>query len=183
MRGRKPSRDSARGNGDGDAQSRSGDLRFGQRFDRGAPDVSQPRYGWGLIGSAALLVVGVVAPWAYIDDDRVHRTDMGIDISWSAPVGAAVLAALGVLIVIRRGQLWVSVTALILSVIFLLITLAAQGSLTVDEAAKYEVGDSNVTVAYGVWLAGAGLLGAAVFAVFALITRTATAARPRRRRQ
>jgi hypothetical protein len=164
-------------------QSGFGDLPYGQRFETGAADVSQPGYGWGLIGSAALLVIGIVTPWAYVDSERGHRTDIGIDISWSAPVGAAVIAALGMLIVARRGQLWVSLTALILSVIFLLITLVAAGSLPVDEAKKYGVGDSNVTVAYGVWLSAAGLLGAATFALFALIKRTATPAKPWRRRQ
>jgi hypothetical protein len=164
-------------------KSALGDLPYGERFDTGAPDVSQPRYGWGLIGSAVLLVIGAVTPWAYVDGDLVHRTDIGVDISWSAPVGAAVIAALGLLIVLRRGQLWVSVTALILSVIFLLITLLAEGSLPVDEANKYEVGVSNVTAGYGVWLATASLLGATTIAVFALIKRTATPAKPRRRRK
>jgi hypothetical protein len=164
-------------------RSTLGDLPYGERFHKGASDVSQPRYGWGLIGSAALLAIGAVTPWAYIHGDLAHRTDIGTDISWSAPIGAAVIAALGLLIVVRRGQLWVSVTALILSAIFLLITLIAEGSLTVDEANRYEVGVSDVTVAYGMWLTAAGLLGATTFAVFALIKRTATPANPRRRRQ
>ncbi|HKR99927.1 MAG TPA: hypothetical protein VJU79_10490 [Candidatus Dormibacteraeota bacterium] len=155
-----------------------GDLPYGGRFDAGAPDVSQPRYGWGLVASAALLAIGSVTPWAYIHGDLVHRTDIGVDISWSAPVGAAVLGALGLLIVARRGRRWVSLTALILSAIFLLIALLAEGSLTVDEANKYEVDLSDVTVAYGMWLTAAGLFGAVTFAILALIKRTATPAKP-----
>ena len=164
-------------------RSALGDLPYGERFDTGKPDVSQPRYGWGLIASAALLVIGAVTPWAYVHGDLVHRTDTGIDLSWSAPVGAAVIAALGLLIVVRRGQLWVSATALILSAIFLLITLIAEGSLAVDESNKYEVGLSDVTVAYGMWLTTVSLVGATTFAIFAVIKRTATPANPRRRRR
>lgn len=140
--------------------------------------MSQPRYGWGLVASAALLAIGSFTPWAYIHGDLVHRTDLGVDISWSAPIGAAVIGALGLLIVTRRGRRWVSLTALILSAIFLLIALLAEGSLAVDEANKYEVGVSDVTVAYGMWLTAAGLLGAVTFAILALIKRTATAAKP-----
>lgn len=76
-----------------------------------------------------------------------------------------------------------SVTALILSAIFLLITLLAEGSLTVDEASKYEVGVSAVTVAYGAWLTTVGLLGATTLAIFGLIKRTATPAKAWRRRR
>lgn len=161
-----------------------GDSAYGERFETGqAPDVSQPRYGWGLIGSAVLLLIGSLTPWAYIHGDLVRQTDIGIDIIWSALIGGAVLAALGLLIVARRGQLWVSLSALVLSGIFLLIMLLTGDSLTLDEARKYEVNLTDVTVAYGVWLTIVGVLGAAVFAVFAMIRRTASPATSRRWRR
>ena len=51
-----------------------GGSAYGVRFETGeAPDVSEPRYGWGLAGSAALLLIGSLTPWVYIHGDLVRR--------------------------------------------------------------------------------------------------------------
>ena len=142
----------------------------------GRPDVSQPRCGWALIASAVLAVIGAVTPWAYVHGDEVHRTDIGVHLGWLPLAFALVVASMGALIVVRRGATWVSVTALILSVLSLLIMILVGGSITLDEARKYSVEASDVSVGYGVWLTEASALLGVVFAVWALRRRTATPA-------
>jgi hypothetical protein len=142
----------------------------------GRPDVSQPRCGWALIGAAVLGVIGWLTPWAYIHGDEVHRTDIGVQLGWLPFASALVVATMGALIVVRRGETWVSVTALILSVLSLLVMTFVGGSITLDEGRKYSVEASDVSVGYGVWLTEVGALLGVVFAVWALRRRTAAAA-------
>ena len=142
----------------------------------GRPDVSQPRCGWALIGAGVLGVIGWLTPWAYVHGVEVHRTDVGVQLGWLPFASTLVVAAMGALIVVRRGKTWVSATALLLSVLSLLVMTFVGGSISVDEAQKYSVETSDVSVGYGVWLADAGALLGVVFAVWALRRRTATAA-------
>ncbi len=150
---------------------------WGGRFETGVkPDVSQPRCGWALMGSAVLGVIGGLTPWAYVHGDEVHRTDIGVQVGWFTGACALVVAALSALIVLRRGQLWVSVSALALNVISGLIMIFVGGSISEDEARTYSVSPSDVSAGYGVWLSEAGALLGVVFAVWALRRRTATPA-------
>jgi large-conductance mechanosensitive channel len=142
----------------------------------GRPDVSQPRCGWALIGAAVLGVIGGLTPWAYVHGDEVHRADLGIQLGWLPVASAIVVATMGALIVVRRGATWVSVTALVLSVFSLLIMILVGASITLDEARKYSVEASDVSVGYGVWLTEAGALLGVAFAVWALRRRTANPA-------
>ncbi len=162
--------------------SHARELGWGERFETGlSPDVSQPRCGWALIGSGLLGVIGGLTPWAHVHGDAVHRTDIGVQVGWLPFASALVVATMGVLIVVRRGQTWVSVCALLLSVLSLLLMTFEAGSITADDARKYGVSISEVSVGYGVWLTeGCAVLGL-VFAAWALRRRTATPADQMRR--
>jgi hypothetical protein len=147
---------------------------WGERYKTGLkPDVSQPRCGWALIGSAFLGVIGALTPWAYIHGDEVHRTDIGVQVGLFPLASALFVATMGALIVLRRGQLWVSVSVLVVTVVSLVIMTFVDGSIGVDEARKYSTSISDVSVGYGVWLTVCGALLGVAFAVWALLRRTA----------
>src|SRR6266496_5023 len=112
----------------GASSPRRPELGWGERFETGmSPDVSQPRCGWALIGAAVLGVIGGLTPWAHIHAIEVHRTDIGVQVGWLPFACALVVVTMGALIVVRRGQTWVSVSALLLSLLSLLLMVFESG--------------------------------------------------------
>lgn len=149
-----------------------GDLPYGERYltDQ-APDVAHPQRGWLLIASAVLLVGGAVLPWVHIDERDVTLT--GLDLGWFTAGWGGLIGLMGVLIVLRLGRTWVGVVAMCTAVATLVVMIFMGDSIVHDQASKYLVEDSEVSVRYGMWLSMLAAMLAVGSAVWAFLDRSA----------
>jgi hypothetical protein len=135
------------------------------------PDVSEPTTGAALAASGGLVVLGGVLPWARIPVLDLSLT--GLHLGSFATVCGVVMAAAGIMIVLRYGRAWVSVATLIMGVYALVVALLVAGSIQADQATEHHVEISEVSASYGLWTTIAGIAAAMVSAVYALCRRTA----------
>lgn len=134
-----------------------------------ADDVTRPQLGWGLLGSAAIAVLGWLGPWVYVDS--LHLRLGGPHLLTLPLTTAVILAAAGLLILQRRGHRWVSVTALAFSVVLFVVMTVSVGSVCEDEAGKLMLPINAVSAGWGLWVTTLGALCGLVAAVRALVRR------------
>lgn len=126
------------------------------------PRLSEPVVGWLLLGAGALTMVAAALPWASVLGTSIAGTRGDGKISLFC---GAVIAILGVLIGLRQGRVWVSITACVFAVFVALIGLADIGNVSsvADGSVTAILGDDAVTVGAGLWVTlVAGLAGIAV---------------------
>lgn len=149
---------------------------WGERYESGlAPDVSEPRYGWWLIGSATVTALGTLAPWARIS--KLDLTISGIHLGWFPFAAAVTVALFGLLIVRRRGNLWVSGLALALGGLNFATMIAVTDGITADQARAHHVDIEDVALGYGLWVTEVGAVLTVVSAFIAMRHRTAEPAK------
>jgi hypothetical protein len=156
-------------------------LGFGWYDDPAAKEsaeISDPVTGRGLVASGLLAALGGVLPWVHIPTKHVTLT--GVELGWFTTACGLVIAFAGLVVMVRQGRIWVSLTALCLAVLCFVITLILVGSLDADEAQRYDVTPAQVSIEYGLPLTVLATAMSAVCACYALVHRSA---RQRRRRR
>ncbi len=130
---------------------------------------SEPITGWALFAVGVLTAVASLMPWA---------TFFGVSIGGTKGDGtltvfcAVLISAMGLVIGLRQGLLWTSITALIFSALVTLVALADIGNVSrlVTATSDTFVGGA-IRIGPGLWLTlVAGLLGLAV-SIVAIVRR------------
>ena len=149
---------------------------YGERLATNVPErVSQPRFGWLGVFAGALILVGAMLPWVRIDTLHVVRTGNGYG-PLTSLIGVLV-AASALLVVLRRGQGWVSITTLTAGTVTSVLSLLELDSLAADTAAEFRVPIAAATEGPGLLMVSVGSLLAVISGTCALCRRTARAAR------
>lgn len=114
------------------------------------PRLSEPLVGWLLLGAGVLLVIGAAMPWATVLTISVAGTVGGGKVTMFFGI---VLAAFGLLIGLKQGRLWVSITACVLAALVVLIALGNMGNISSVARKSDELFLGNsVSIGSGLWL-------------------------------
>lgn len=134
--------------------------------------VSAPWTGWLLALGAAAATIGSFLTW-------VHAVAGGVSTDFSGTSGGrdgkitvvfgVLLLAGGILIVLRQGRIWVSITAIPLAAILLLIAFADIGD--VSDKDKDLRGFGHLDVGVGLVMVALGALIALAFSIVAICVR------------
>lgn len=133
------------------------------------PEVSEPAAGRALIASGLLIALGGVLPWARIPSKNVTLT--GLDLGWFTTASGGLIAVAGVIILLRCGRVWVSLTALTFALLSFVIAAVLAESIDADQAANYDVAPAQVSIEYGLGITVGTTLMAMVCAGYALFRR------------
>jgi hypothetical protein len=125
--------------------------------------------GWVLFAIGVLTAVASLMPWA---------TVFGISIGGTKGDGtltvfcAVLISAMGLVIGLRQGLVWTSITALVFSALVILVALADIGNINRFVTASSDTfGGDVVAIGPGLWLTlVAGILGLAV-SIVAIVRR------------
>jgi hypothetical protein len=134
-----------------------------------APRVSEPVVGWLLLGAAVLVVIGASMPWATVLTISVAGTVGG---GKATMFFGVVLGVFGLLIGLKQGRLWVSITACVLAALVVLIALGNVGNIS--DVARQN-GDTflgnSVSVGSGLWLTLVAGLAAVALSIVGIARR------------
>jgi hypothetical protein len=112
--------------------------------------VSEPVVGWLLLGVATLMIISATMPWATVLTFSVAGTVGG---GKATLFFGLVFAAFGVLIGMRQGLVWVSITGCVLAVLVILIALGNMGDIAnVARNQSVAVLGDSVSIGAGLWL-------------------------------
>jgi hypothetical protein len=123
---------------------------------------STPGAGWALFGAGVAMAIAALMPWAVAFGVSVEGTKGDGTLTAGC---AIVIAVAGLVIGLRHGLLWASVTACVVASIVVLLALADIGDVTRFAGSSDVFGPGSVRVGPGLWLT----LVAALFGVGASI--------------
>jgi hypothetical protein len=130
------------------------------------PRLSEPVVGWLMLGAGVLLVIGAAMPWATVLTLSVAGTVGG---GKATMFFGLVIAVFGLLIGLKQGRLWVSITACVLAALVVLIALGNMGNITSIARKSDELFlGATVSIGSGLWLtlvAGLAALAASIVGI------------------
>jgi hypothetical protein len=136
-----------------------------------ATRVSEPIVGWLLLGAGVLLMIAAAMPWATVLSFSVAGTVGG---GKATMFFGIVLAVFGLLIGLKQGRLWVSITACVVAALVVLIALGNMGNIT--DVARNS-GDrflgNSVSIGSGLYLTLLAGLAALVLSIIGIARRQA----------
>jgi hypothetical protein len=133
------------------------------------PRVSEPLIGWLLLGAGVLLMIGAPMPWATVLTFSVAGTVGG---GKATMFFGVVLAVFGLLIGLKQGRLWVSITACVLAALVVLVAIGNMGNIT-DVARKSADNflGNTVSIGSGLWLTLVAGIAALVLSIIGIARR------------
>ncbi|MCA1645644.1 MAG: hypothetical protein ABR604_09370 [Jatrophihabitantaceae bacterium] len=133
--------------------------------------VSEPLVGWLLLGSGVLLMVSAAMPWATVLTYSVAGTVGGGKITLA--FGLA-LAVFGVLIGVRQGLLWVSITSCVLALLAVLVALGNMANISSVASSRNLafLGQDAVAIGAGLWLTLVASLAALTLSIIGIARRS-----------
>jgi hypothetical protein len=132
-----------------------------------APSVSAVWTGWVLAAAAVGVAIGSFQTWATVVS-TFGGPGTTIDIAGTSGerdgkitvVVGAVMFAMGLLIILRQGRLWVSVAGVVLSAVATVVSLADISDVSTTSRTVSSIGAGHIDVGGGLYLVlGTGLLG------------------------
>jgi hypothetical protein len=135
------------------------------------PRVSEPVIGWLLLGASVLLMIGAAMPWATVLTISVAGTVGG---GKATMFFGIVLGVFGLLIGLKQGRLWVSITACVLAALVVLIALGNMGNISdvASKSANNFLGDT-VSIGSGLYLTLVAGLAALILSIVGIARRPA----------
>jgi hypothetical protein len=132
-----------------------------------APSVSVLWTGWLLAAAGLGVAIGSLLTWATVVS-TFGGPGTTIDIAGTSGerdgkitvVVGAVMFAMGLLIILRQGRLWVSVAGVVLSAVATVVSLADISDVSTTSRTVSSIGAGHIDVGGGLYLVlGTGLLG------------------------
>ena len=141
----------------------------GYGYPAAGPRVSEPLIGWLLLGAGVLLMIGAPMPWATVLTFSVAGTVGG---GKATMFFGVVLAVFGLLIGLKQGRLWVSITACVLAALVVLVAIGNMGNIT-DVARKSADNflGNTVSIGSGLWLTLVAGIAALVLSIIGIARR------------
>lgn len=116
--------------------------------------------GWGVVGSAVLLVIAAFLPWASLFGITVNGTDGDGGITIFLALVAGIMGVLAAL----QGKRWAAITAIVFGVLSFLV-----GLLNILDVSGTDIADTSIGI--GLWLTALAGLLIIVFGVLSLKKR------------
>ena len=129
---------------------------------------SIPAAGWALFAIGVLMAIAALMPWAVAFGISIGGTQGDGTLTAGC---AIVIAVTGLVIGLRQGLLWASITACVLAALVVLVALADIGDVTRFAGPSTVFGPGTVQVGPGLWLTLVAAVGGVGASIVAMVRR------------